>query len=139
MISANACSGAESPEPSAVSVAPEPLDAARDWLLEFVLAGFSFELTRPLACLAAAPALKGPEEGTEIGVDAAAGRLAGGKVTLSARQSADQTPGNAISICYEITLRHDFAESRDIAKFLAVALALPIELIASGSLILSGL
>jgi hypothetical protein len=58
---------------------------------------------------------------------------------LLARQSADQTTGSAVSICYEAALRQDFAERRHIAKILAVALARRIELIVSARLILSRL
>jgi hypothetical protein len=62
--------------------------------------------------LAAAPVPKKAEDGAEIGTDAEAGRLAGGKVTHIARQSADQMRGGAISISYDIAMRQDFAEVR---------------------------
>jgi hypothetical protein len=89
--------------------------------------------------LAAAPGPKGAEDGAEIGTDAAAGRLAGGKVTSPARQAADQTRRCAISICYAAALRRNFVESRWIAKILAVRLARRIEHIVAPLLILSTL
>jgi hypothetical protein len=68
MISANACSGDESPELSTVSDAPEVLAAPRDGLFVSVLAGFSFEFAGraasgllpgkpPFTCVAIAPVL----------------------------------------------------------------------------------
>lgn len=138
MMSANACSGVDFPELlSALSLSPGA----------FVFAGSSFARADPaaagleaaevtLAWVDAAPVLKGREE---IGTDAAACRLAGGNVTPPIRQSADQTFGSAVSICYEIALRQDFVERRRIANILAAALARRIELIVSAPLILSRL
>jgi hypothetical protein len=49
MISPNACSGDESPELSAVSVASEALALPRAGLLVLVLAGLSFEFAGRVA------------------------------------------------------------------------------------------